>query len=140
MGSEVWSGPGVFLAPGQYRISFRLRTNASAAGPVLTLAATIQPGYIRILPKEVSSHGEGVSLDSGLASCTVRLESWNLTAADFGGSAAYQTFSFPFVANAYGLYSFVGGNATGTSSVYLDRISVVEEVPLGALSTLPCPP
>lgn len=140
MGSEVWNGPGVFLAPGQYRISFRLRTNASAAGPVLTLAATIQPGYIRILPKEVSSHGEGVSLDSGLASCTVRLESWNLTAADFGGSAAYQTFSFPFVANAYGLYSFVGGNATGTSSVYLDRISVVEEVPLGALSTLPCPP
>ncbi len=137
-GPGFWTGPRILLWPGDYDVTFRLRTNTSAGGPVVQLAVDVQPATI-VLVGENATAGHDVDLTSTLAGCNVTLDSRTVNGATLGPSAGYQDVTLPLRADVFGIYTFPGASLTNGTGIYLDRVGITQTQPLGYDRILACP-
>ena len=102
VGGDLWWGPYLSLAPGNYSVDFDLRLAQPTMGKILTL----QVNYFSV---------------SGNKST---LESMTVSGSDFNSTKGYVQFSTTFFAGRAGTYEFPGVMIATTSTIYVDQVHV----------------
>jgi len=127
--SDFWWGPYLFLPPGAYTVSYRLRADRIANGTVLRLPAYVHP--LELVVRELGSATTGTHLYFSLNQLPIKylLTERDLWSTDFPESGTYVMISFDFEARTLGAYEFPGLAAEGSVGLWLDSILVEQRVP-----------
>jgi hypothetical protein len=91
----------------------------------------VKPIEIRVVPTVSPNGVTSIRLQPVPRSTQTDLLSMDLAGKSFGQTRAYVDFSLSFSTTTFGLYRFIGTNATSNATLYLDRITVEETAPLG---------
>lgn len=125
---DFWDGPGLFLARGNYSVTFRIRIGAQASGSVLTLGVVEYPALFsyRMLGSDTIGYIPDVRL---VALPPTLLQSVLIQGNDFATIGAYQDFTLRFGVSRPGGFAFTGNNTAVGVPLYLDTIRLVQESP-----------
>src|SRR5438309_1709167 len=127
-GGSFWFGPGLFLAMGNYSVSFRMKIGGPTMGSALNLSVVERPAVFTYEMRGSDAIGyiPDVSLTYG---SELPLRSVSLVGTDFSTPGIYQDFVLRFRVSVPGQYGFVGDNLARGVPLYLDSIKLIEESP-----------
>ena len=127
-GGSFWFGPGLFLAMGNYSVSFRMKIGGPTMGSALNLSVVERPAVFTYEMRGSDTIGyiPDVSLTYG---SELPLRSVRLVGTDFSTPGIYQDFVLRFRVSVPGQYGFVGDNLARGVPLYLDSIKLIEESP-----------
>ena len=124
--TDFWFGPYVFLSPGSYEATFRMKTDYSGEGNIVNLYVSyflynIQIDYIGTnrtgyhLRFNVTTNGEQKVLASR-----------GLNASDFVKVNSYSEFQVNFNVTDFGAYEFRGMIPSNISNIFLDEVRIMQ--------------
>jgi uncharacterized membrane protein len=125
-----WVGPYVFLLPGDYEATFRIKTdnNATELGLVdLYVSCFLYKITVNYLGTNTSGHHARFNVHTDGAQKV--LASRTLNAADFDEPDRYQEFKVNYTVTDFGAYEFRGTALSNSSSVFLDQVNIIQIKP-----------
>jgi hypothetical protein len=127
--SIFWGGPYVFLPPGEYTATFRLRLEYPTTEPLIGLYVssflyTVEIGY-----SGTNSSGYHLNFQVSTNETTKVFAERTLNASDFNGSNNYKEFPVNFTVSEFGAYEFRGTALTNSSSIYFDNVKLTQTKP-----------
>ena len=128
-----WVGPYVFLTPGDYEATYRLKVDNTTETSLLDLYVSCF--FYKTTISYVGNNATGYNLRFGLSTDGEQniLTSLRLNGSDFSQSNRYQDFTLKFHVSDFGAYEFRGTSLSNSSNVYFDGVRVVQAKPLGTL-------
>lgn len=127
--SIFWSGPCVFLPPGEYTATFRLKLDYPSDGELIYLY--VSSFLYKININYIGTNSDGYHLNFSLSTNeeTKIYAERILYASDFNQSHTYYEFPLNFSASEFGAYEFRGTRTTNTSDIFLDHVIVTQTKP-----------
>jgi uncharacterized membrane protein len=130
VGSDFWWGPYMYIsAPGQYEVTFWLKTNGTYSGRIMDVDSGVFPVVVSADTRISSVSGSYETLDLTTSNIpeknfpTRPIYGENLTASK------YTPITIKVEATVSGFYEFRGRNVTAPISIYLDKIDVSMKKP-----------
>jgi len=129
--NDFWHGPGVYLCPGEYLATFKLKVSDNSPSHIVTISASSYPFELKI---EKSGSEEGGSKFFFLlltSNSTSVYASRILFGTDFAKTNVYEEFNLTFSLSLPAALEFSGTDVSPNTHLYLDWINVTQ------LSALP---
>ena len=128
-----WLGPYVFLPPGEYAATFRVKIDGASKDELLGLYVSYF-SYKAII-SHVGTNTTGGNLRFSLSTDGDQniLGSLVVNGLDFDKINQYQDFTINFMVNDFGAYEFRGTSLSNGTNVYFDGVRVIQVKPLGDL-------
>ena len=127
---DFWYGPYVFLSPGTYDASFRMKiSNPAAVGDVVKIYISCFLYNVIITYLGTNNTGYHLRFDAETTGDKKVLSSQTLNATDFANINSYQEFHLNFTVSDFGAYEFRGMTPTNNSNIYLDQVRITQIEP-----------
>jgi uncharacterized membrane protein len=133
--SLFWSGPYVFLPPGEYTATFRLKLDYPSDGALIYLYVSNFQYNVNIDYKGTNSSGYHLSFKLSTSGEAKEFAQRNLYSSDFNESNIYYEFPLNFTVSEFGAYEFRGTTPTNSSDIFLDHIVVTQTKPSENMTT-----
>lgn len=125
LGTDFWWGPYVYLStPGEYSVTFWLKTDAGYIGRIMQLDYTAFPVIVIGKIHGDSTTGLYQTFELAPTSCEKRTYSGITLYGQMLNPGRYTPITMNIVVNASGIYEFRGTDVTLPVSIYLDRIDL----------------
>jgi hypothetical protein len=128
-GTDFWYGPYVFLPPGQYEATFRMKIQQPTNGDLTSISVSyfsyrISIGYI-------GTNNSGYSLGFSISATGEKtlLTSRRLNTSDFDEVGRYFEFALNFTVRELGSFEFSGTDVTNNADVFLDGVRLTQVEP-----------
>jgi uncharacterized membrane protein len=122
--SDFWNGPSIFLPPGSYAISYRLRSTTAVSGTVIRLPVELSPLAMHVT--QIGSVNSGFHVNFRLVATASRFDvsATNLTSNNLPPGQGYQSVRLIVNATTIGVYEFPGLSANGTADLWFDGVEI----------------
>ena len=125
---EFWYGPYVYLPPGKYQATYRIKLNEEVKGEILTLK--ISSFVTKINGKIMGSNQTGYHIDFSIEETKIKNE--HNTMQIFGEDLIpdeYKEFVMDFEVTSLEPFEFVGMNSNTSKQICLDQIEIKQIEP-----------
>jgi len=122
---DFWGGPHVFLSPGIYSVTFRLKATSTSDSSIVTIGVYGSPlelDYIIIGTKET---GYNLMFSTKISNVSINYNSKTLSSENFTANL-YKEFTIMFYVDIPAVFEFKGTVTTSNVDVYLDWIKIVQ--------------
>ncbi len=131
--SNFWEGPVLYLPPGSYRVTYRLRVDHAGMGTLLQLPVLFRPAELeaKVLP---GSGGVHVFFSLHQLKANTTVAGMDLHASDVPQVGSYFVVAMDFEVKALGSYELPGNGASGTAGLWFDSMTVEQRIPYASAS------
>jgi uncharacterized membrane protein len=128
-----WLGPYMFLLPGDYEATFRVKIDNTIEENILDLYVSYF--LYKVTITHVGTNATGGNLRFGLSTDGNQSIQTSLTVkgTDFEKISQYQAFTLNFTVSDFGAYEFRGTSLSNSTNVYFSGVDLVQTNPLGNL-------
>jgi uncharacterized membrane protein len=130
-----WSGPYVFLSPGEYTATFRLKLDYPSEGELIYLYVSTFLYKINIDYLGTNSSGYNLNFKIYPSGDTKICGQRTLYASDFNESHTYYEFPLNFSVSEFGVYEFRGTTPKNTSDILFDHVVVTQTKPSASMTS-----
>ena len=130
--SDFWFGPYVQLSPGAYEVSYRLRVDNLAAGPIIELPVIEYPLELVGTIFGSASTGTRTGFELRLLPGRSIITDLRLNSSGVPAPGEYFWLTQSFVADALGSYEFPGLAGMGSAGLWFDGLRIEQRVAFGS--------
>lgn len=124
-GYDFWWGPYAYIAtPGNYNVTFWLKTNETTQDRIMTLDYSVFPVIVTGRTRGTDTIGYYQTVELANSSAEKRVFPGLTLYGDMLDAEKYTPITIEVIANISGIYEFRGMNITATVPVFLDRIDL----------------
>jgi hypothetical protein len=128
-----WLGPYVFLLPGDYEATFRVKIDNAVEENLLDLYVSYF--HYKVTITHMGTNATGGNLRFGLSTDGNQSiqTSLRVKGTDFEEMSQYHAFTLNFTVSDFGAYEFRGTSLSNSTNVYFSGVDLVQTNPLGNL-------